>query len=71
MIFDTLDQSDRYCSLSPRFSKAFAFLKNMNDDVSIGRHDIEGDDVYALVQSYETAPVEAHQYEVHREYLDV
>lgn len=71
MIFDTIDQSDRYLAMSTRFAKAFAFLKNMNDDVAIGRHDIEGDDVYALVQGYDTTPVETRQYEVHRRYLDV
>ena len=71
MIFDTLDQSDRYLALSPHFAKAFAFLKNMTDDVAIGRHDIEGDDIYALVQDYATTAVETRQYEVHRQYLDV
>lgn len=71
MIFDTLDQSDRYLALSPRFAKAFTFLKNMTDDVAIGRHDIEGDDIYALVQGYDTTAVETRQYEVHRRYLDV
>ncbi len=71
MIFDTLDQSDRYLALSPHFAKAFAFLKNMTDDVTLGRHEIDGDNVYALVQSYDTAPVETFQYEVHREYLDL
>lgn len=71
MIFDTLDQSSRYHALSSRFEKAFTFLKNMTDDVAIGRHDIEGDDIFALVQGYDTTPVESRQYEVHRQYLDV
>lgn len=71
MIFDTLEQSDRYLVLSPRFAKAFAFFKNMTDDVAIGRHDLDGDDIYTLVHGYETTPVETRQYEVHRRYLDV
>lgn len=71
MIFDTLDQSDRYLALSPHFAKAFAFLNTMTDDVTVGRHDIAGDDAYALVQSYDTTPVATRKYEVHRQYLDV
>lgn len=71
MIFDTLDQSERYLELSPHFAKAFAFLKNMTADVRIGRHEIDGGTVYAMVQSYDTTPVETRQYEVHRNYLDV
>jgi len=71
MIFDTLNQSSRYHALSPRLAKAFEFLENMTDDVAVKRHDIDGDNVYALVQGYDTTPVETRQYEVHRQYLDV
>lgn len=71
MIFDTLNQSSRYHSLSPYFEKAFAFLKNIPADVRIGRHEIDGDNVYALVQGYDTSAVETREYEVHRRYLDL
>lgn len=71
MILDTLDQSSRYEALSPRFKKAFAFLRAMTDDVPVGRHEIDGDDVFALVQCYDTTPVETRKYEVHRKYIDV
>lgn len=71
MIIDTLDQSSRYHALSSRLEQAFAFLKNMTDEVAVQRHDIDGDNVFALVQSYETSPVETRLYEVHRKYLDV
>ncbi len=43
----------------------------MTGEVVIGRHEIDGDDVFALGQVYETTSVETRQYEVHRRYLDV
>jgi len=71
MILDTLDQADRYTAISPRFAKAFAFLRIMTDDVPVGRHEIDGDDVFALVQAYDTMPTDKRFYEVHRKYIDV
>jgi len=70
MILDTLPQWRRYASLNPRFAKAFAFLEQVTASVADGRHEIDGDAVFALVQRYDTRPV-AGQLEVHRRYVDV
>ncbi len=70
MILDTLPQWRRYAALNPRFAKAFAFLERVTPDVADGRHEIDGDAVFALVQRYETRPV-AGQLEAHRRYVDV
>ncbi len=71
MIYDILNQSSLYQALSPRLEQAFTFLKRFNDSTEVGRHDIDGDAVYAQVQSCETPPAETRKYEVHRRYLDV
>ena len=70
MILDTLPQWRRYSSLNPRFAKAFAFLEQVTAAVADGRHEIDGDEVFALVQRYETRPV-AGQPEAHRRYVDI
>ncbi|MFM8494807.1 MAG: YhcH/YjgK/YiaL family protein [Planctomycetia bacterium] len=70
MILDALSQWRRYASLNPRFARAFAFLHQFPADVADGRHEIEGDSIYALVQRYETRPV-AGQFEAHRSYVDI
>jgi YhcH/YjgK/YiaL family protein len=36
-----------------------------------GRYDIDGDDVFALVQSYDTVPLSEKKYESHRVYADI
>ncbi|MGV3660769.1 MAG: YhcH/YjgK/YiaL family protein [Prosthecobacter sp.] len=71
MIFDTLDNADRYASLNSRFAKAFAYLRTVDGTQELGRVDLEGDDCYAIVQAYETKPVEKALFEAHRKYIDV
>jgi len=71
MILDTLAQAHRYSALSPRFEKAFVFLRSVRDDTPIGRHEIDGDEIYAFVQKHFTKPVEERKYESHRKYIDI
>ena len=71
MIAGTLAQSSRYASLSPRFDAAFEFLRNLSADLPLGRHDIAGDDCFALVQAYTTKPLAEGKFEAHRNYIDI
>ena len=41
------------------------------DALPEGRKDIDGDKVYALIQSYDTKASKAVRYETHRAYLDI
>ena len=71
MILDTLHQSSTYKALSPRFENAFAFLRQVTDQTPVGRHDIAGDDIFAVVQRHFTKTVGERQYESHRKYVDI
>ncbi len=71
MILDTLAHARLYTAISPRFQPAFDFLRKVNAQSTVGRHDIDGDNVYALVQKYTTKPAEQAQFEAHRKYIDV
>lgn len=71
MIQDTLDNSARYEVLSAGIAKAFAYLRTVDGTQPLGRHDIDGDNVFALVQTYATKPVESALFEAHRKYIDV
>jgi YhcH/YjgK/YiaL family protein len=71
MILDTLPLWRRYASLNPRLARGFAFLEQMRPDAPLGRHEIDGDGVYALVQRYTTRPVAEVQLEAHRRYIDI
>lgn len=71
MILDTLANAARYESLNSRFAKTFAWLRGFDGTQELGRHDIDGDDCFALVQTYETKPMEKAKFEAHRKYIDV
>ncbi len=71
MILDTLDQAARYEALHPRFAAAFAYLRSVDGSQPLGRHDLAGDDCFALVQTYETKPQNEALFEAHRRYIDV
>ena len=71
MVLDTLPNAARYESLNSRFAKAFAFLRTLDGTQELGRHDLDGDHCFALVQTYETKPLEKAKFEAHRKYIDV
>jgi YhcH/YjgK/YiaL family protein len=71
MITDTLTQGRRYTGLSPHFAAAFEFLEKLEASRPDGRHDIDGDDCFALVQTYLTRPLELAKFEAHRKYIDI
>ena len=72
MILDRIEQADLYASLNPHFAKAFAFLRQKGlDKLSDGRHDIDGDNVYALVVKGTCKPPSEAKLEAHRRYIDI
>lgn len=72
MIIDTLDHIGRYESLHPRFKAAFAFLTRPDlSAVPLGRTEIDGTALFALVQEYETKPIQAGKLEAHKKYIDI
>jgi YhcH/YjgK/YiaL family protein len=73
MIVATLDHLTNQAAIPPRLSEALDFLRN-TDLLALedGRVEIQGDEVYALVQSYDSRPIpEQPRFEAHRKYLDV
>jgi YhcH/YjgK/YiaL family protein len=72
MIFDTLDNHARYTGLGYNLPAALKFLlENDLTSLPIGRMEIDGDTLFALVQEYVTKPAEQGLWEAHRKYIDV
>ncbi len=72
MVFDRLENSSVYEALHPRLAAAFNYLRTTNlAQLEVGRHAIDGDDVFALVQEYQTKPDAEGFWESHRRYIDV
>jgi biofilm protein TabA len=71
VILDALAQGPAYAALNDRFTGAFAFLRSVNQSTAVGRHEIDGDSIYALVQRHTTKPISEKKMEVHRRYIDI
>lgn len=72
MIIDTLSHAALYFALGPRLERALRFLQTLDAArAPVGRHEIAGDQVFALVQEYESRPLSAGAWEAHRKYMDV
>lgn len=72
MVHDHIKHASGYFNLSPGIRAALEFLATADlDALAPGRHDVEGDAVFALVSDYTTrTPADAF-WEAHRRHVDV
>ena len=72
MIFDGIENWNIYFGEGSKLYGGLQFiLKNRDGEIPDGRHNIKGDDLYALVQSYATDRLENKKFESHRRYIDI
>lgn len=72
MILDTLENANRYKALHPGFAEAVDFMQRPDlKDLEEGRHEINGDHVYALVIRKFGKKKEDGLIEIHRKYIDI
>lgn len=61
-----------YFKNKERWDKAFSFLKNSNlSTLETGRHNIDGDNLYASISEYLTKNESEARFEAHRKYIDI
>lgn len=71
MIYDSLKNAALYRALGPRYAVAFDYLATFDAATPDGRVPLDGDQVFALVQSYVTGLPDQRPFESHRLYADV
>lgn len=71
MILDSLTRAGQYGTLGPRIAAGFEYLAALDPTTSVGRHFIEGEDLFAMVQEYDTAPATEKRFESHLRYIDI
>lgn len=72
MIFDHLDNALLYGALGRRIAVGLALLNEDSvREAAPGKYEVEGGDLFYIVQGYETQPVEAGRLEIHRKYMDI
>lgn len=72
MIIDSIENDRRYAGLSDKIAKAFEFIRT-HDLVSMpcGRYAIDHEDIFAMVQEYETKMPHEGNVEGHYRYIDI
>ena len=72
MIFDTLCNAKQYFALNPSYEIAFAFIhRAIQESLPVGRYDLDGDKIFAMVQEYNTKAEADTRFEGHQKYIDV
>lgn len=72
MIVDQLHRAERYVPILPGLAAALAFLRRADlAALPDGRHEIQGDDVYAIVSRYHIKLQNDGVWEAHRRYIDL
>ncbi len=72
MICDQLKNAAFYYQTHPRFKKAFEYLQKTDFlKVPEGKYEIDGQNIFAIVQEYMTKLPTKKHWEAHRRYIDI
>ncbi|HNW51142.1 MAG TPA: YhcH/YjgK/YiaL family protein [Prolixibacteraceae bacterium] len=72
MILDAIENADLYKSISPLLAEGMKFLSENNfETIEPGKFYLKDQLLYAMVNEYETKPMEQCKLEAHRQYIDI
>lgn len=72
MIIDQISNAHLYYALHPKLKFAFEYVNGINiNTIPTGRHEIDGEAMYALVQEYDSKLKDQGMWEAHRRYIDL
>lgn len=72
MVVDKIKNLGIYSNISARLAKGIEYINNTDfSKIDLGTYKIEGDDVFAMVQEYDTRNIEDCKLEGHQKYIDI
>lgn len=72
MIVDRLENAHLYAGLSEKIEKAFEILNDKSlAEKEDGRYEVHGDNLFYIVQRYQTKTIDKAGFEAHRKYIDI
>ena len=72
MVVDRIENANLYYGLGERIEAGLKYLENTDfTDKPPGKYSIDGENVYAVVQQYETRLPEECKWEAHRKFIDI
>jgi YhcH/YjgK/YiaL family protein len=72
MVIDKLENAYLYAGLSAKIEKGLEVLKDKKlSTKKDGRYDVDGGNLYYIVQRYTTKPIKEGRLEAHKKYIDI
>ena len=72
MIIDKIENTKIYKNLGERIKRSFDYIAHTNlKNLEPGKYEIDGENIFALVNEYKTKPESEGKLEAHRKYIDV
>lgn len=72
MIFDNMKNKELYYGVNEKFEEAFKFIeKAVAENLPVGKYEIDGQELYASIQEYNSKLPENGKFEGHRNYIDI
>ncbi len=71
MIYDNMHYIENYCDKGDEIYQAVKFVANFDQSLPDGKYPIDGEAVYAIVQSLTTSSDEERLFECHQHHIDV
>jgi biofilm protein TabA len=72
MIIDKLENAYLYAGLSARIKRGLEVLKDKKLSAKKdGRYEVDGDELYYMVQRYTTKPIKEGRLEAHKKHIDI
>jgi biofilm protein TabA len=72
MICENININRNYSGINKNFVKAFEYLRGQNlKELAIGKYEIEGEKIFAMVQEYTTEREDQKNWESHEKYIDI
>ena len=72
MVIDKIENCKLYQGLGKRIAKAFEYINETDlSQTPVGNYEIDGENLFALVQQYETKDIEGANPEGHHKYIDI
>ncbi len=71
MIYDSVENIEVFCEQDDAIYKAVQYVLDLDLEQDDGKYEIEGDEIFALLQSITTGPAQEKVFEAHQKFLDV
>ena len=72
MIYDHISNAATYTGVSASIKKGLDYLVNTDlESLEVGKYEIDGSDVFVLIQEYQANALENAKCEAHKKYVDI